>query len=436
MSILLVTPDTEFEAQVKRAFDGEIDARRWWDPKLPRLHPTQAVQEVAVQQPTVVVLGPGLPTPAALDLASGLDLSHPEICTVMVAKPAARLLEQALRAGVRDIIPLGGGDQAVREVLERVGATAERRQQAVRSSAQAAAPKGRVITVMSPKGGAGKTTVASNLAVRLGTKAPNRVALIDLDLQFGDSASALGVGPQSTVADAARTREKLDSTSLKVFLEPRPGGLYLLAGPHFPAEADDIEASAVAHMIEILASEFEYVVVDTASGLDEYGLAAAERSDDLVLVCATDVPSVRGLRKALDAFDLLGMTRQRRHLVLNRADAKVGLSPKDVETTLGVRFDASVPSSRSVPISTNQGSPVIESEPRSMVAKALIQFADRFVRAPQVPVPPPVTAPPLMRPPAPSPAPVATPVPARPTAPPPQGAPASTARWFPRKEGS
>lgn len=378
--IRLVTADTEFEAQVKRAFDGAVDAERWWDPKLPRLHPLQAVQAIAADEPGVVVLGPGLPVPAALELAAGLELARPEICVVLVAKPTARLFEQALRSGVREIITAGDADAGVRDVLERAGATAARRQRAVGITVKQARPKGRVITVMSPKGGAGKTTVATNLAVRLGVAAPGRVALMDLDLQFGDAGSALGLGPQSTVADAARA-SSLDSTSLKVFLEPRPGGIYLLAGPHLPAEADDIESASVGHMIDILASEFDYVVIDTASGLDEYGLAAADKSDDLVLICATDVPSVRGMRKALDAFDLLGMTGPRRHLVLNRADARVGLSPKDVQTTLGVTFDASIPSSRSVPISTNQGSPVVESESRSLVAKALTQFCDSFVSA-------------------------------------------------------
>jgi pilus assembly protein CpaE len=403
-AFLLVTPDTDFEAQVKRAFDGQVDVERWWEPKLPRLHPTQAVQAIAAQEPQVVVLGPGLPTPAALDLAAGFDLDHSEICVVLVAKAGPRLFEHALRSGVRDIIPLGADDAAVHEVLDRAEATAQRRQRASSQRVRTEAPRARVITVMSPKGGAGKTTIASNLAVRLAAAAPDRVALIDLDLQFGDAGSALGLGPQSTVADAARASDKLDSTTLKVFLEPRPGGLYLLAGPQFPAEADDIDAATVGHMIDILAGEFDFVVVDTASGLDEYVLAAADRSDDLVLVCTTDVPSVRGLRKALDAFDMLGMTSQRRHLVLNRADARVGLTPRDVESTLGVTFDAAIPSSRSVPISTNQGSPVTESEPRSMVAKALTQFADRFLvrTAPKMPMP--------------------------------VGAPAGTARWFPRKD--
>jgi len=379
--ILLVTPDAEFEAQVKRAFD--VDAGCWWDAKLARLRPHAAVQAIAAYGPAVVILGPGLPTADCLELASGFDSAHPEICVVLVAEPEERLFELALRSGVRDIITPGDDDDKVHEILERASATASGRRQGVaQGSTPPEPPRGRVITVMSPKGGAGKTTVASNLAVRLGAAAPDRVALVDLDLQFGDAGSALGLVPHWTVADAARANDRLDSTSLKVLLEPSPAGVYLLAGPHLPGEADDIDAASVGNMIDILAREFDYVVVDTAPGLDEHGLAAAERSDDLILICATDVPSVRGLGKALDALNMLGMTGQRRHLVLNRANARVGCAPKDIETTLGLCFDAEIPSSRSVPISTNQGSPVVESEPRSPVAKALTQFCDRFAGAP------------------------------------------------------
>jgi len=381
--MLLVTVDSEFEAQVKRAFDGDVEAQCWWDAKASHLRPHAAVKAIAAYGPAVVVLGPGLPTPNCLELAADFDTFHPEICVVVVAEPEEHLYELALRSGVRDIITPGDGDEKVREILERAKATADRRRQgAVQSVQPPEVPKGRVITVMSPKGGAGKTTLASNLAIRLGAAAPNRVALIDLDLQFGDAGSALGLSPQSTVADAARAGDRLDSTSLKVLLEPSPGGVYLLAGPHLPGEADEIDAAAVGHMIDILATEFDYVIVDTAPGLDEHGLVAAERSDDLVLICATDVPSVRGLGKALDALNMLGMTGPRRHLVLNRANARVGCAPKDIETTLGISFDAEIPSSRSVPISTNQGSPVIESEPRSAVAKALVQFCDRFAGLP------------------------------------------------------
>jgi pilus assembly protein CpaE len=377
---LLVTPDGEFEAQVKRAFDGELDADRFWDDHIPRTQPETAVRQLAQDHPEVVVLGPGLTSPVIIALAEAFDLLHPEVCIVIVAKPSTRLWERALRAGVREIITPGTPDEDVRDALIRAGSAAARRRATSSIIAQEEeAPRGRVIAVMSPKGGAGKTTVATNLAARLALSAPGRVAIIDLDLQFGDVASALGLGPQATIADAARLGNQLDSTALKVFLEPHPSGLYALVGPHFPAEAEEVGSETVGDIIDILAEEFDYVVIDTAAGLDEFALAAAERADDIVLVCVTDVPSVRGLRKALDAIDLLGMTKARRHLVLNRSDDKVGLSAADVEATIGVPVEASVPTSRSIQIAVNQGAPVVQSDPRSPAGKAMSGLAGHFI---------------------------------------------------------
>jgi pilus assembly protein CpaE len=377
---VLVTPESEFEAQVKRAFDGELDMDRHWDDRFGRLQPETAAREIAQSHPAVVVLGPGLAPPAAIAIAESFDLLFPEICVVVVAKPTTRLWERALRAGVREIIAVGSDDEQVFQALTRAGSAAARRQASSTVVAQReAAPRGRVITVMSPKGGAGKTTVATNLATRLALAAPGRVAMVDLDLQFGDVASALGLGPQATIADAARLGNQLDSTALKVFLEPHPSGLYALVGPHFPAEAEEVTAWTVGQIIDILAGEFDHVVIDTAAGLDEYALSAIERADDLVLVCVTDVPSVRGMRKALDAIDLLGMTKARRHLVLYRSDDKVGLSAGDVEATIGVPVEASVPTSRSVQIAVNQGVPVVQSDPRSPAGKAMAGLASHFI---------------------------------------------------------
>ena len=383
---MLLTPDTDFEAQVKRVFDGDLDSVRWWDARMPKLDPDSAAREVARERPEVVVVGPGLTAPVGLALAASFDLLFPEICVVLVAKATTRLWEQALRSGVREIIPAAAEDDQVLQALTRARHAAVRRQVSTAPAiAQVEVARGRVITVMSPKGGAGKTTVATNLATQLAHAAPGRVAILDLDLQFGDVASALGLGPQSTMADAARAQGKLDSTAIKVFLEPHPSGLFALAGPHFPAEADDVSADTAGHVVDIMAAEFSYVVVDTAAGLDEHALAAAERSDDIVFVCVTDVPSVRGLRKALDALDLLGMTRQRRHLVLNRADDKVGLSSKDIEATLGLAVDASVPTSREVQISINQGEPIVESDPKSGPGRAFTSLAGRFVQDEPIP---------------------------------------------------
>ena len=391
-AFLLITPDSDFELAVKHALEGRYDVERHWDPSLLRLHPHQAVEKLAPPDSSVVVLGPGLPSAEALDIAAALDLLRPDVCAVVVAKPSAQLFELALRAGVREVVPMGSSPDELRKALLRAAEAAARRQAATASRAQASAEKvGRVITVLSSKGGSGKTTMASNLAVGLAKGAPGRVAVLDLDLQFGDIAGSISLSPSTTIADAARANGGLDRTALKVFLEPHPGGFYVLAAPHFPAEADEVSATTVGHVVDLLAREFDYVVVDTAAGLDEFALAATERSSDLVLVCATDVPSVRSMRKALDALDLLGMNGAQRHFVLNRSDARVGLAQRDIEATVGMPVDVSVPSSRSVPISVNQGSPVIASDPRSPVSRALMQLVYRFFATAQAPAAPPAS---------------------------------------------
>jgi pilus assembly protein CpaE len=137
----------------------------------------------------------------------------------------------------------------------------------------------------------------------------------------------------------------------------------------------------VQHVLNLLTSEFRYVIVDTGSGIDEPTLAALEISTDIVVLTSTDVPSVRATRKEIDTFDLLGLTQQNRHFVVNRSDARVGLPVGEIETTVGMSAVASIPSSRLVPISVNQGTPVVVSDRRSGVADAISRLTSRFVPA-------------------------------------------------------
>ncbi len=231
----------------------------------------------------------------------------------------------------------------------------------------------KVIVVISPKGGSGKTAISSNLAVALAQRHPGRVVAVDLDVQFGDLGMALSLSPEHTLAQLARTSQ-IDATTVKLFLTPHEHGLYVLAGANDPVDADSIGHAHVSAVVPLLAQNFDYVVVDTPAGLDERTLAAIECATDLLLVSSLDVTSIRSLRTALDALDQMGV-KAPRQFVLNRADAKVGLEPSDAEEALGMKISCAIPSSRELPLALNLGTPVVISEPRSAAAKQLQQLA-------------------------------------------------------------
>jgi pilus assembly protein CpaE len=192
----------------------------------------------------------------------------------------------------------------------------------------------------------------------------------------------LGLTPQHTLVDAVRSVAPLDGMTLKSFLSPHRSDLWALCGPDSPAEGDEVSTAVVKQIVQMLSDEFRSVVIDTGAGLDEHTLSVLEVSTDLIFVCALDVTSVRSVRKELTALDQLGMTHQRRHLVINRADSKVGLDLRDVEATLGLPVDISISSSRMVPLSLNHGDPVIASESRSPVARQFSELVDRFIDQP------------------------------------------------------
>ncbi|MBI2169921.1 MAG: AAA family ATPase [Actinobacteria bacterium] len=387
-SVVVATPVEAFEARVRQVLtpeggepvNGEV--RRWGD-GLDDPDPASTVDAIAALGPDVVAIGPGLAFDDWVRLAEAFDRQHPEIDLVLFAEPTPRLYEVALRTGVRQVVPPEADDDDVRAALEEALATAGRRR-ANLLGVPVSGPKGHVVAIVGPKGGVGKTTIATNLAVGLAAIAPREVVLIDLDLQFGDVAHALRIDPDRTIADALRFDAYRDITSLKAFLTPHPSGAYVLCAPDSPAAVDEIEAERVGQVVRMIGEAFPYVVVDTASGLDEFMLAGAEAATDLVMVGVTDVPSVRSMRKEAEALDRIGMTTQARHFVLNRADREVGLSLSDIEETVGMPVDVAVPSSVIVTVSVNQGIPIVAQAEASPPKDALLRLVGRFAEVPVV----------------------------------------------------
>lgn len=242
----------------------------------------------------------------------------------------------------------------------------------------------RMICVLGPKGGAGKTVVSSNLAVALASEGAS-VALVDLDLQFGDLALALGIEPDRTIYDLATSGGSLDAEKLEAFLSPHPSGLRLLSAPTRPDQWSSVTVEFLRRVYSLLRAMHDYVIVDTPPGFTPEVIASIDEASDICMVGTLDMLSLKSTKVGLETLGLMGYDLNRVNFVLNRADSRVKLSGEDVEAIIGARPDVMVPSHRDIPRSVNDAETMVHSAPRSEAAKAFKSLAQLYeqVAAPQ-----------------------------------------------------
>ncbi|HZD01176.1 MAG TPA: P-loop NTPase [Actinomycetes bacterium] len=389
MAVVVVEPDDGSAAWLAHALSGVADRA------VRTTSPDETMAALATEGPEIMVamLGPGIGDREALELAGRLQQAAPEVSVVLIReRDSGELLRAALRVGVKDVLPASSDAATLRASTARVLEIAsELRSRLAGGDAPPPEPArerpGKIITVFSPKGGCGKTFLSTNLAVAL-VATGAKVVLVDLDLDFGDVAIMLQLFPTRTIQDAARAPE-LDAVTLKSYLTPHQSGISALVAPTEPTLADTVCASSVATILKLLRTSFGYVVVDTPTVLSDQVLVAFDESDAIAMLATLDVPSIKNLKLTLQAMEQLRYPRSRVRLVVNRADSRVGLRLLDVERLLDRRVDASIPSSRSVPLSVNKGTPIVLEEPRGSVAEAIRRVARQFTPpGPKEPGPP------------------------------------------------
>ena len=330
----------------------------------------------------LVVIGPNVPVDEALRFAEALRPVRPAAGVVLVRERVdVTVLTDALRAGIREVVQSGDNaalTTACRRSLEvSDGLTAGPLPEA---GTDTAGQEGQLVTVFSAKGGCGKTTLATNLAVAL-AKDGRRVCLVDLDLAFGDVAISVQLNPARTIVNALSMAGHVDTTGAASLLTRYRHGLDMLLAPTTPGDAEKIPPALVRELLTVLKGMYEYVVVDTPAQFSEHVLIAMDASAHHVLLTTPDVPALKNLRVTLDTFDMLSYPADIRAVVLNRADAKVGLTPEDVTRVVRSPIALHVPSSREVPVSINKGTPIVLDNPSHPVSQAIIRFARERLQA-------------------------------------------------------
>ena len=340
------------------------------------------LEDHLLRHPTefAVVLGSSVGSEAATGFAERSRVQRPALGVILVrARIDSTVLAGALRAGMREVVE-ARDLTGLAESVGRAHTVWQAMSQTSGHPEPAAAEKGVLVTVFATKGGVGKSVVATNLAAALADQL-RRTCIVDLDLQNGDVAIMLQVSPTRSLADISAFAGVLDQGAVESMLTPHSERLSVVAAPVHLEGQENVSPESIATLLHLLRSMFDVVVVDTSGSFDDPALQAIDQTDVLVLVGTLDIPALKGLKVATDTLDLLNLPREQWRLVLNRADARVGLSAKEFEKALGLDASVTIPSSRELLMAVNRGEPVVRAHPKDAVSKSLTGFARSITSA-------------------------------------------------------
>jgi pilus assembly protein CpaE len=329
----------------------------------------QTLQETSPD--IVVVACSGYSDRALYFIDSAVKQASERPVVVMTIGSPNGFVRRVFEAGADDIITLPEAPERVAFTLEKAIA---RRQGAAIASGEAL---GAMICVLGPKGGTGKTLTATNLVAALGSRG-ERAIIVDLDLQFGDVGLALGLRPDKTLYDLARSGGSLDADKLDAYLIRHPSGARALLAPTRPDQASAVSVDFLRDVFTTLRTMSEFVIVDTPPGFTPEVIAAIDASSHICMVGMLDSLSLKNTKLGLETLDLMGYNPDRVLMLLNRADTRVGITREDVDAIIGKTPSIYVPSDRQIPISVNDGVPIVMSDERSEAAGSFRMLADLY----------------------------------------------------------
>ena len=343
-------------------------------------------------KPDVVIMDINMPDMDGITATEAIRRKVPYTQVVILSVQSdASYMRRAMLAGARDFLTKPPMIDDLTAAIRRAGAMAadERSKAPVFSMGPAggvpnamgvpgAIPQyGKVVVVYSPKGGTGKTTIATNLALALHSE-ETRTILIDTNVQYGDVAVFLNEQVKNSVLDLTPRVDELDREFVEeIAVKHNASGLRVLAAPTKPELADDVGSEEFAKLLDFLRQMYAYIVIDTASYLSVLVQSALDSSDIIVLITTQDIPSIKNSNLFLMLADSSGIKRDRILFIMNRFDKRISISPERVGESLRQEIVTSIPfEEKIVSTSINRGVPFIIDNKTQPIGKSILTLAD------------------------------------------------------------
>ncbi len=354
-----------------------------------------AVALAKKERPNVILMDINMPDMDGITATEIISNTVPESPIIMMSVQGEQdYLRRSMLAGAREFLvkPFSADEliNAIRHVHELEKVKRARHAQAAPAAAgpanaAAAAPAARdqsqVITFFSPKGGVGRTTIATNLAVALHQTTQKPVVLVDGSLPFGDIAVILNMSPKAkTVADLVGSFDNMDSDVLESVLVPHSTGIKVMLAPPTPESAELITGANMKRALELLRERYAYIVVDTWPSFQEQVITMLDAADVILTLMTLEITSLKNVRVFMEIAEKLGYGEEKLQLVANRNDSSGGIKASDVEASLGRKIPHTIVSDgRTLVLAVNRGVPFVISHKESQVAKDIFTLAQRLV---------------------------------------------------------
>lgn len=332
-------------------------------------------------RPDIILMDINMPLKDGIKATEEITVEVPETTVIMMSVQAEQeYLQKSMTAGARGyIIKPFTGEDLVSNIYKVYHAESKRRKN-ISASGLKEDINAKIISIFSTKGGVGKTTLATNLAVALARKTRKKVALLDLDLLFGDVAIHLNVAIRSTISDVVKEMNVLDEDLMQQYLVSHFSGVRVLPAPIKPEYAEYITAQHVERIINLLRKSFHYIIIDTAQNFSETTLAALDASEQILFVSTLDLPTIKNVKAGLDIMESLRYSDNKVRIILNKASEQFGITYKDFESSLNKKIWSFVPEdSNTVINSANKGFPFVLTRSEARVSRSIYEIASNIV---------------------------------------------------------
>lgn len=341
----------------------------------------EAVLIAKEARPDIILMDINMPVKDGIKATEEITLEVPETTIVIMSvQTEQEYLKKAMTAGARDYITKPfTGEELVSAIVKTYYLESKRNQNKIISTEKEEV-KSKIISIFSTKGGVGKTTIATNLAVTLARQTKKRVALLDLDLLFGDVAIHLNVSIKSTISELIKEIHILDQELMNDYMVTHFSGVRVLPAPVKPEYAEYVTAQHIEKIIKVLKEDYHYIVIDTAQNFSETTLAALDASDVVLFVSTMDLPTIKNVKAGLEVMESLRYSDSKVKIVLNKASEQFGISYKDFEETVKSNIWGSIPEDNFTVInSVNKGFPFVITRAESKVAKSIYDIGERLI---------------------------------------------------------